>query len=233
MGRGLLLGMVVYAIYMALEPDVRRRWPETLIAWSRVLAGRLKDPLVGRDLLLGILVGVVHRLLDAAVAASAGVARPGSESIGAVSGLRRQPAETRSRPILNSSAVAVLIATTLLLIFFLLFLVVAAAGPGDGRVRRAVDLSPRSSRAAGRRRSRFVLAGIVVQTLTVTRLGLLALIVSLATSRLLDGTPLALDPGSWAFPATATLVGLLLAAAVYGFRTALAGRPLFDSRLLD
>ncbi len=35
-GRGLLLGMVVYAIYMALEPDVRRRWPETLIAWSRV-----------------------------------------------------------------------------------------------------------------------------------------------------------------------------------------------------
>ena len=41
-GRGLLLGMVVYAIYMALEPDVRRRWPETLIAWSRVLAGRLK-----------------------------------------------------------------------------------------------------------------------------------------------------------------------------------------------
>ena len=55
MGRGLLLGMMVYSIYMALEPDVRRRWPETLIAWSRVLAGRVNDPLVGRDLLLGIL----------------------------------------------------------------------------------------------------------------------------------------------------------------------------------
>ena len=64
MGRGLLLGMMVYAIYMALEPDVRRRSPETLIAWSRVLAGRLKDPLVGRDLLLGILLGVVHHLLE-------------------------------------------------------------------------------------------------------------------------------------------------------------------------
>ena len=71
-----------------------------------------------------------------------------------------------------------------------------------------------------------MLAGIVVQTLTVTRLGLLALIVSLSTSRLLEGTPLTLDPESWAFSATVTLIGLLLAAAVYGFRTALAGRPL-------
>ena len=79
----------------------------------------------------------------------------------------------------------------------------------------------------------FVLAGIVVQTLAVTRLGLLALIVSLATSRLLEGDPSGDRPGQWAFSATVTLLGLLLATAVYGFRTALAGRPLFDSRLLD
>jgi len=59
------------------------------------------------------------------------------------------------------------------------------------------------------------------------------LIVSLATSSLLDGIPLALDPGAWAFSATVALVGVLLGAAVYGFRTALAGRPLFDSKLLD
>ena len=91
-GRGLLLGMVVYAIYMALEPDVRRRWPETLIAWSRVLTGRWTDPLVGRDVLLGILVGVVHRLLDAAVAAHSRVAGSGATRLHPVPGVRWQPA---------------------------------------------------------------------------------------------------------------------------------------------
>jgi hypothetical protein len=50
------------------SPTFRRRWPETLIAWSRVLRRPIQGPLVGRDLLLGILVGVVHRLLTQTVA---------------------------------------------------------------------------------------------------------------------------------------------------------------------
>ena len=134
--------------------------------------------------------------------------------------------------ILSSSAVAVLIATTFVLIFFLLFLVLrrrmlAMGAFGALLIVAAIFQGGWSPALA------FVLAGIVVQTLTVNRLGLLALIVSLSTSRLLEGTPLTLDPGSWALSATATLIGLLLAAAAYGFRTALAGRPLFDSRLLD
>jgi hypothetical protein len=32
---------------------VRRRWPATLVSWSRLLAGRFRDPLVGRDVLAG------------------------------------------------------------------------------------------------------------------------------------------------------------------------------------
>ena len=32
--------------YLALEPYVRRLWPQALISWSRVLAGRVRDPLV-------------------------------------------------------------------------------------------------------------------------------------------------------------------------------------------
>lgn len=43
--------------YLAMEPFVRRRWPDALIAWTRVLAGRLRDPRVGRDLLIGFAVG--------------------------------------------------------------------------------------------------------------------------------------------------------------------------------
>ena len=49
--------------YLALEPWVRRYWPQTLVTWSRLLAGRWKDPLVGRDVLFGILLGVVYSIL--------------------------------------------------------------------------------------------------------------------------------------------------------------------------
>jgi hypothetical protein len=50
--------------YIALEPFVRRRWPGVLVGWSRLLARKYRDPLVGRDLLVGCLAGVVFILLD-------------------------------------------------------------------------------------------------------------------------------------------------------------------------
>ncbi len=40
-------------IYIALEPSVRRYWPRLLISWSRLMAGDFRDPMVGRDLLVG------------------------------------------------------------------------------------------------------------------------------------------------------------------------------------
>jgi serine/threonine protein kinase len=44
-------------IYLALEPYLRRRWPERIISWNRLLAGDFRDPLVGRDILIGAVVG--------------------------------------------------------------------------------------------------------------------------------------------------------------------------------
>jgi len=40
--------------YLAIEPWVRRVWPHVMITWSRILAGRWHDPLVGRDLLIAV-----------------------------------------------------------------------------------------------------------------------------------------------------------------------------------
>src|SRR6202162_4694773 len=37
---------VIWALYLALEPYVRRRWPQSMISWSRVLSGGFRDPLV-------------------------------------------------------------------------------------------------------------------------------------------------------------------------------------------
>jgi hypothetical protein len=50
---GLAWSGLVWVLYIALEPYVRRRWPATLVSWSRLLAGGFRDPLVGRDMLIG------------------------------------------------------------------------------------------------------------------------------------------------------------------------------------
>jgi serine/threonine-protein kinase len=50
-------------LYFALEPYVRRRWPWRLISWNRLLAGRFRDPMVGRDLLIGALLGIFLTLM--------------------------------------------------------------------------------------------------------------------------------------------------------------------------
>ncbi|MCI0352191.1 MAG: serine/threonine protein kinase, partial [Acidobacteriales bacterium] len=55
--------ILVWILYLGLEPYVRRRWPSMLISWSRLLAGRFRDPLVGRDVLFGILVEMASRML--------------------------------------------------------------------------------------------------------------------------------------------------------------------------
>ena len=47
---------------MALEPYVRRRWPDVLISWTRLLSGKVWDPLIGRDVLTGALLGTVGAL---------------------------------------------------------------------------------------------------------------------------------------------------------------------------
>ncbi len=59
----LLSAAVLWLFYLALEPYVRRFWPEVLIGWTRLLAGHVRDPLVGRDLLIGVAAGTIGALL--------------------------------------------------------------------------------------------------------------------------------------------------------------------------
>ena len=58
-GAPLFFGLLGWVGYMAVEPYGRRSWPRLLVSWQRLLGGRLRDPLVGRDLLLGLVFGSV------------------------------------------------------------------------------------------------------------------------------------------------------------------------------
>jgi serine/threonine-protein kinase len=45
-------GAIAALMYLAIEPWTRRLWPHVMITWARLLAGRWRDPVVGRDVLV-------------------------------------------------------------------------------------------------------------------------------------------------------------------------------------
>ncbi len=58
--RSLIPALFIGLIYIALEPFVRRYWSELLISWNRLLNGEFRDPLIGRDVLFGLILGAGH-----------------------------------------------------------------------------------------------------------------------------------------------------------------------------
>jgi serine/threonine protein kinase len=61
----LLSSAILWLLYLAFEPYVRRFWPQLLIGWSRFLGGDVRDPRVGRDILVGAAAGIAIALLYA------------------------------------------------------------------------------------------------------------------------------------------------------------------------
>ena len=82
---------LVWLLYIALEPHLRRVWPETMIGWSRLLAGSVRDPLVGRDVLVGVLIAIGDGLILALHTHAAALVGPAA----AVSGWRLQQSVRR------------------------------------------------------------------------------------------------------------------------------------------
>ncbi len=54
-----LFAFAVAVGYLAVEPFARRSWPKLMVSWQRLLGGRLRDPLVGHDVLFGVLAGAL------------------------------------------------------------------------------------------------------------------------------------------------------------------------------
>ena len=69
LSQALFSATLMWLQYLALEPFLRQRWPRKIISWTRLLGGSLRDPLVGRDILVGSFCGVmllIFRYLNAA-----------------------------------------------------------------------------------------------------------------------------------------------------------------------
>jgi serine/threonine-protein kinase len=229
----LFIACVVWTLYIAAEPFVRRRWPRMLISWTRLLAFRFADPLVGRDLLLGsfagALVGVIVRSRHALVAGLG--APPGPPSLGSMLALggARYVAADLFENLMNSlfSALAVLFLLLMLravlrrdwlanVAFILLFL----AGPVLGSEVRLADGAMNLG-----------VWGIVLVVLR--KAGLTAVVCAFFTANEIINGPFSADLSAWhTWP---LMLNLLIVAALagFGFSRALAGRPLFKDTLLE
>jgi serine/threonine-protein kinase len=223
------MGLGFWILYLALEPFARRRWPEMLISWTRALSGRWRDPLVGRDLLIGAAVGTVASLIM-------GPARVLLPMKLGISGPSPFPLE-QSTPVHPGQAVAWLLnpveysAFWVLGIVFLLVFVRRAVRYGwlAGFVVTLISASTflGGSGQAVTLPLALVSTGILVAV--TIRFGVLAAI-TLETCRRVAGYRIySSDPSSWSFYAGMIAVAAVVALAYWATKTSLAGRPLFGS----
>jgi hypothetical protein len=211
--------------YLAVEPFLRRRWPEVLVSWARLVGGEFRDPLVGRDVLIGCAAGcflgtwAIGTLLlpewlglspDLMPADLLGVAYGVQESV----------------PILvwrfAQSIMAGLAGVFLLLLFRLAL-----------RSRRAavaafvLGVSVFGAAASEHFWIVFLVNAVLnaAFALLVVRVGLLAAVAAFYVSGLFILFPVTANLRAWYAGAGLTALVVLASLALFGFTTALAGRP--------
>jgi serine/threonine-protein kinase len=226
-GLALFLSGLVWLLYLALEPFVRRRWPHGIVAWTRLLAGRLRDPLIGRDIVIGGALGMA--LATVGMLRHIGLQwlglpspRPAIESLNVFLGARFIVAD-----ILGYLSNAMF--TAMFLLFFISLGRIHKRGQWIGTLifftftTIFVFLGSTSYNLAIDIPYFLLVAGFL--TLMLARFGLLATIVGLFYGSWNIPAMWALD--SW-FAATSLFTLLpLVALAAYGFYASLGGRPLF------
>ncbi len=61
-GDAVFTGFLMWLLYLALEPTVRARWPQALVTWNRLIAGRFGDAQLGAHVLIGAVIGLGLRI---------------------------------------------------------------------------------------------------------------------------------------------------------------------------
>ena len=64
-GRGLFDAGLLWLTYLGLEPYVRRYSPDSILGWTKLLAGEWRDPRVGVDVAIGVSAGLAMTLFYA------------------------------------------------------------------------------------------------------------------------------------------------------------------------
>jgi hypothetical protein len=230
-GAAMLWGAVGWMYYIAIEPLIRRRWPQAIVSWSRLLSGGYKDALVGREVLIGTLLGVgwvvLVQTLYLTLLKPAGVA-PRSVDLDALLGTRQVLGAMLGT--LNGALVVTLVIALLCILpklilggplhvfgnalqFILLSLGFAIllseqTGGGDNTIVAVVGL----------------LAGVGCGAI-LARFGILTLLVACLSAGLLTRFPIWLGCPSWLTLASYLPMICVAGLGVYGFMFAKGAKP--------
>ena len=224
-----------WVLYIAIEPMVRRRWPQRIVSWARLLAGRVRDPLVGRDILIGLFAGIVpFHLVTAAwtvmqrvLGLPSGYPVPFRPDI--LLGLRHVAGETLNMLITGVYSAMFLLMALLVLQIFLRKIWLAA--PAIWLLGVTLIFLGSQEHSVG------LLIGIGVvtafQVFVVIRYGLLAGVAMGFSFSLLLASPFSTDLTAWHSPPTLACLLVFSSLAAFAFYLSLAGRPVFKRSLLQ
>lgn len=224
----LMNAMLIWIGYVALEPQVRRWWPHTIISWERLLSGHFRDPKIGRDLLLGGIFGVIMVLLKELsyivpirLHLPSGPTMGGSiEAAMGISNLVGRLAQQMANTLVN----AFLIFLALFLLRLILKKQWLAAAVLIGFVimsSAATSVNPLVGGFLG-----MLVGGTLV--FLFLRFGLVAAIAFTIFNNISNYVPITSDLSRWYATSSVMVLVLAAALAVFGFRTALAGKPAFN-----
>ena len=226
----LFFAVYVWLAYVAIEPIVRRRSPELLFSWSRVLAGRFRDPLVGRDLLVGILgSAAVSLMVQVPQALPNWIPLSGMTPQAPSPALLLGPASSIAR-IFERLSHGPLDALGSMTLFVFGLVVLRRRWLAAGFLGLIVTLL--TSRESGENYAVLLPASIVAAAafvLVAMRSGVLAVAVILVVTPLLVTAPLTLDVSRWYAARGLVVVAAILALTIWAFWTSLGGRRALGS----
>ena len=223
-----------YVFYLAIEPYARRLWPQVLVSWVRVLEGRFRDPLVGRDLMIGCAAGAIGGLLGRLQIwipekLGGAVALP-SWSPWTLEPLRGTvPAFVSILGIHTQELQSIIFPLTMLLIFRLVFRRTVPAFVAVSLLGIVLFFPDSGSATA------YLIAEsiyFVAIWFALFRSGLLGFATAMNVFFLIDQLPLTPHPAGWYAGATLLSLAFIVAPALYGFWTSQAGRPFFRDEIL-
>jgi len=220
----LFLSGAMWVLYMAIEPWVRRQWPKSIISWTRLLAGSWRDPVVGRDILLGVALGMVWILIFA-IRSIPVMHMGGSPALGSVDALLggraalggwlyRWPESIQLTLIFFLMFFGLKVALRKEWIAAIVFVVIFAVPPALNSSHVKIDLPT-------------MILVYSIALLIVIRFGLVPLVVAIFTINMMANVPFSADLSTWYMTTSILALLSVVAIAAWGFYHSLGGRPLW------
>ena len=224
----------IWLLYLALEPYVRRRWPHRIIAWSRLLAGNFRDPLVGRDLLIGGLsaISVYWVLIAVGITATRlgwPFQKPDPMEWATLYGLRGLVST-----FIFQQRIQIVGAFLLLFTLFLLTRLLRKEWMAFG-VAWLLFTFIVGNMAGAQLAISWIFVGVLIAGWIIiqARYGLLATVSFFVCWQLILYFPITSDFSAWYAQGTIFVLVVYLAICGYGFYTSLGGQKVFAGKLLE